>query len=356
MTQPPFAMTPPPPSSTDASKPSDAARRQGDNKRDKDNGSVKETIESILVAFILAFIFRAFVVEAFVIPTGSMAPTLLGAHMRFRCNDCGWRFDANYSPKQTAGDDLYIPSQSERSHKVFCPNCGYKIPEYDPQDPSNDAQKPDVFYGDRILVLKYLYLLEAPQRWDVVVFKSPDVRAPDDAGFGGESSPYQQNYIKRLVGRPGESIVILDGDIYVGKPGQDIGEYEIQTKPRHVQEALWRVIYDNDFHPQRLKRDDQGGLWKQPWTVREGGGWDVGAGNGKTPADGRVFRFDNASGESTLSFDRDANPIMPRIASSGEPYAFTDWLAYDVDVSPPMNVVHDLKLAFFYERSAGDGS
>ena len=42
------------------------------------DGSVKETIESILVAFILAFIFRAFVVEAFVIPTGSMGPTLMG--------------------------------------------------------------------------------------------------------------------------------------------------------------------------------------------------------------------------------------------------------------------------------------
>ncbi|HSU69376.1 MAG TPA: S26 family signal peptidase, partial [Tepidisphaeraceae bacterium] len=61
-----------------------------------EEGSIKETIESILVAFVLAFIFRAFVVEAFVIPTGSMAPTLMGAHMRFVCQDCGYRFDVNY--------------------------------------------------------------------------------------------------------------------------------------------------------------------------------------------------------------------------------------------------------------------
>src|SRR3984885_11111668 len=59
--------------------------------------NVKETVESILVAFILAFIFRSFVVEAFVIPTGSMAPTLLGAHMHFRCPDCGYEWDVNYS-------------------------------------------------------------------------------------------------------------------------------------------------------------------------------------------------------------------------------------------------------------------
>src|ERR1700733_14132653 len=56
-----------------------------------DEGSIKETIESILVAFILAFIFRGFVVEAFVIPTGSMAPTLMGAHSRFICDDCGYQ-------------------------------------------------------------------------------------------------------------------------------------------------------------------------------------------------------------------------------------------------------------------------
>src|ERR1700733_11687313 len=73
--------------------------------------NVKETVESILVAFILAFIFRAFVVEAFVIPTGSMAPTLYGAHMRFRCPDCGTSFDVGFSVNHgIEGEDLDIPS------------------------------------------------------------------------------------------------------------------------------------------------------------------------------------------------------------------------------------------------------
>src|SRR5438067_1059753 len=40
----------------------------------------RETIESIVVAFVLAFLFRTFEAEAFVIPTGSMAPTLYGQH------------------------------------------------------------------------------------------------------------------------------------------------------------------------------------------------------------------------------------------------------------------------------------
>src|SRR5580704_16445116 len=104
--------------------------------------NIKETIESILIAFILAFIFRAFVVEAFVIPTGSMAPTLLGAHMRFTCPDCGYRFDVN-CPTKGKDDDLTVPRFArvesgnqdpiDRVFPLYCPNCGYKIPRNNPE-------------------------------------------------------------------------------------------------------------------------------------------------------------------------------------------------------------------------------
>src|SRR5271156_4859706 len=89
------------------------------------SANVKETIESIVVAFILAFIFRAFVVEAFVIPTGSMAPTLDGAHMRYRCPDCGYVFDVNYASSDP--DDMSVPSEALPQDDVYCPNCGYHI-------------------------------------------------------------------------------------------------------------------------------------------------------------------------------------------------------------------------------------
>src|SRR6187431_1469170 len=117
-------------------------------------GSIKETIESILIAFILAFIFRGFVVEAFVIPTGSMATTLLGAHMRFTCPDCGYRYDVNYqSEGATDIEDVKIPSHAvvrefdqrrgqytgravNRVLSLHCPNCGFKVPRVDPSDPA----------------------------------------------------------------------------------------------------------------------------------------------------------------------------------------------------------------------------
>jgi signal peptidase I len=316
-----------------------AAARPADPKKTKPRESnVKETIESILVAFILAFIFRAFVVEAFVIPTGSMAPTLLGAHMRFRCNDCGYRFDANYSALQSKTGDLVIKDRSDLDYQVYCPNCGYKFPSIDPSDPENDASRPPVHYGDRILVLKYLYLLREPQRWDVVVFKSPANDDPDPS----KPPSYQQNYIKRLIGKPGESIMILDGDIYAGKPGDDKANYKVQTKPQYAQDALWRVVYDNDYCPAGIERGD-GAHFRQPWTIKQGTGWNLG---NTADGTGRTFRFDNASGESTLFFDREANPATR---------AFTDWLAYDVEQAPPSNTVKDLKLAFYYDRQSGDG-
>src|SRR5688572_30185563 len=220
-------------------------------------GGVKETIESILVAFVLAFIFRAFVVEAFVIPTGSMAPTLLGAHMRFTCEDCGYGFDVNYTGRPV-GDDVEIPSVAHgKVFSLHCPNCGLKVARENAKNPrdENDATSPTVHYGDRILVLKYAYLLSAPDRWDVVVFKTPD-RSDDERRQA--VPPYTVNYIKRLIGRPGESVYILDGDIYVGAHDAALASHVVQTKTAAAQHALWRIVFDNDYLPTR-----EG--WTEPW-------------------------------------------------------------------------------------------
>src|SRR5215208_1091007 len=105
----PPTITPPPPAPTVIAPPAE-----------KEN--IKETIESILVAFILAFVFRAFVVEAFVIPSGSMAPTLLGAHMRYRCEDCGYEWTVNFPTPDR--EDISIPRNAWNCvYSVRCPNC-----------------------------------------------------------------------------------------------------------------------------------------------------------------------------------------------------------------------------------------
>ena len=81
-------------------------------------------------------------------------------------------------------------------------------------------------------MLKYRYLFEEPQPWDVVVFKSPYERTPD-----ANDPKYSENYIKRLVARPLEAVMIVDGDVYVADHNQmDLTKFKIRRKPLHVQE------------------------------------------------------------------------------------------------------------------------
>src|SRR5947207_15852061 len=64
------------------------------------DGGWRETIESVAMAVILALLFRGFVAEAFVIPTGSMAPTLDGRHKDLKCPKCGVWYQVSCSPEQ----------------------------------------------------------------------------------------------------------------------------------------------------------------------------------------------------------------------------------------------------------------
>src|SRR4051794_36437731 len=57
----------------------------------------RETVEAIVVAMILALLVRGFEAEAFVIPTGSMAPTLMGRHKEVTCPQCGYVYAVNAS-------------------------------------------------------------------------------------------------------------------------------------------------------------------------------------------------------------------------------------------------------------------
>src|SRR6186713_318784 len=61
----------------------------------------RETVESIVIAFVLAFLFRTFEAEAFVIPTGSMAPTLMGRHKDVECPKCGYHYTVSASEEES---------------------------------------------------------------------------------------------------------------------------------------------------------------------------------------------------------------------------------------------------------------
>ncbi len=257
---------------------SDEANRQSEPAKPKPptkDESVKETIISVIISFAMAFVFRSYVVEPFRIPTGSMAPTLLGAHMRFSSPIGG--FDWTVNPRDYASGNIPLSVQ------------GLEAADFDPvvvQDPMTGAairrSNVELSAGDRILVLKYLYLLREPERYEVVVFKNPENPAV--------------NLIKRLVGLPGEELLVVDGDIFARPAGTD-APFAITRKPERVQREVWYPIFSSEFAPPTGSRaySDQVG-WRPPWT---GEGWNLA---------GRAYRWDG-TGDGALRWDPEVRAI-----------------------------------------------
>ena len=88
---------------------------------------MRETIESIAIALALAFLFKTFEAEAFVIPTGSMAPTLMGRHKDVVCPQCGYAYTASASDEtDEEGYEHHIPNRQVVA--CTCPMCRYTMP------------------------------------------------------------------------------------------------------------------------------------------------------------------------------------------------------------------------------------
>ena len=297
----------------------DASDKSSQKKKDR-AAEVANTFEWLITAFILAFVFRTFVMEAFRIPTGSMADTLKGAHFRLRCRQCGYGYDHGFVPSRyfdgngrRFSDDT-VPVGSVQLPATACPSCGYN-------DRSNN--RAPVANGDRILVLKCIYQFTDPKRWDVIVFKNP----PEPS----------INYIKRLIGLPGESVQIKDGDIYIN--GQ------ISRKPPKVQNEQWMPVYDNAYQPVRPgDRLFNGHAWSQPFRNVDGSQWVT-----EDETSPTVFRLDQPEGRAgridTLVYD----------TSRGNDFRAT--YAYDeIDRNENMPYCSDLMLRFSCLAASSDAS
>lgn len=168
----------------------------------------------MIFVLVLVSLLRMFGGEAFVIPTGSMATTLLGAHKQQYCPECG---------QSNVFNGHSEVENNDRVRSGYCQNC---------REPM-DLQGTGVTGGDRVLVAKFLYEgFVDPARWQVIVFKCPDI---------GKANI---NFIKRLVGLPDETVRIYYGDIYVQPKG---GEFQIARKPPEVMMSIRRLVNNNDL-------------------------------------------------------------------------------------------------------------
>jgi signal peptidase I len=152
--------------------------------KDKEEGGFLDTIRVIIHALILAFIVRIFLYQPFNIPSGSMIPTLL------------------------VGDYLFVSKFSYGYSK-------YSLPF-----------SPNLFSG-RIFSSE-------PKRGDVVVFKLP--------------SDNETDYIKRLVGLPGDKIQMKSGVLYINGeaiPRQRIDDFVLREDGRERRVPRYRETLPN---------------------------------------------------------------------------------------------------------------
>lgn len=198
--------------------------------------SVRETIESVVIAFILAFLFRTFEAEAFVIPTGSMAPTLLGRHKDMECPECGYFFEASASQEVDAVSNKLTGDWTVGG---TCPMCRF------PMQVREEKWRKS-YSGDRILVEKFPYQFRDPKRFEVSVFKFP----------GGAKT----NYIKRICGLPNETIRIQHGDLFVKREGETSFTIARKEDPKKLL-AVLQPVYDTDYLSPRLFESG----WPQRW-------------------------------------------------------------------------------------------
>jgi signal peptidase I len=207
--------------------------------------SVREVVETIVFVVVLVLLLKSFAAEAFVIPTGSMAQTLLGYQKEVTCPDCGIKFPINCSQEVD-------PQEGARPTQVFacvCPNCRQQIhfPSASQgfliEHPnSRQVDDPGWNSGDRVLVAKFVYdlLNKNPDRLDVVVFKYPG--GSDFPLSGPHRNHVPMNYIKRLIGLPGETIAIRGGKLYSLSPddGPQYNDYEKAKKDPDLMATLWQ--------------------------------------------------------------------------------------------------------------------
>ena len=178
------------------------------------------------------------------IPTGAMAPTILGKHKEVICPMCGYRYEVSASDRPNT-------EVASRIYHATCPMCRFTA-DLAPNNPQNQSYP--TYDGDRILVAKFPYEFADPKRWDIIVFKYP-----------GDAT---MNYIKRLVGLPGETISIHDGDLWIHEAGQPEGHFEIARKPPEKILAMLQPVYDNDLAPTITGKLH----WPARWTPEPGAG------------------------------------------------------------------------------------
>ncbi|MGH2640405.1 MAG: signal peptidase I [Actinomycetota bacterium] len=108
------------------------------------------------------------------------------------------------------------------------------------------SMEPTLVPGDRVIVAKVPYYFHDPERGDIIVFEEPDpAKEPERGVWGavthwlgqglGFSPPDNPDYIKRVIGEPGDVVSAKNGRVYVN--GIRISEPYLQERTARFSET-----------------------------------------------------------------------------------------------------------------------
>lgn len=202
--------------------------------------AIRENLEVVLVAIVVAMGIRTYFIQPFKIPTGSMQPSLYGIHGedmeqpgitdKFPLSLVRWIITGERyrEVRVSSSGRLDIQSTTRKPGLIEChvgPNA-YFVPRSD-QVLSMRGQilsTGDLLWsgrqksGDHVFVNKVAWNFFKPQRGDVMVFSTEGIKSLEaDFPKDKKGKPLSTHYIKRMCGVPGDRIrieepyIILDG-------------------------------------------------------------------------------------------------------------------------------------------------
>jgi signal peptidase I len=150
---------------------------------------LREYLDIIAVAVVVAFGIRGVFFQPFKIPTSSMQPTLYGVH-------------------HISENDIIAKSPPILQYLLFSAG------KTDPYGATVSSGWYSL--GDHLFVDRYSHHINGLNRGDVVVFNTEGIIGTD----GSKLADKGYYYIKRLVGLPGDTLKIVDNKLYV-KPANE---------------------------------------------------------------------------------------------------------------------------------------